>query len=396
MSNGNTPSERFVAALCERSFLRLWTHPNPIGKNDKELCDCLIVCGAHIIIISVKECRYKDTKSEIGWDRWQKVAIERSVSQIWGAERWLHVADHVVRRDGRRVSLPTKENRKYHRISVSLGSSGQVPIKWGNFGNGFIHVCSEHSVGVLFGALDTITDLVQFLSATEQLASSGVGMIFSGGGIQDLVAFYLLHNRSFDDFHHSDGKADMIVLHSDLWEGFYKSDEYNAIQENFKDSYIWDRLIDLYTNDLLTSGMFDMHSKQVTDNELALVEMALQPRAYRASLASAFMEFLQNSTVASRIAKAHGHTAFVFLKGKSADREHRARELALRCFVVRGRLPSVTTVVGIAIDPPGASEIGYSSDIMYIHMEKWDSANELQVAGIQADLRYFTNVQWSK
>ena len=108
-----TPSEKFVASLCERSFLRLWTHPNPKGKKNKELCDCLIVCGPHIVIISVKECGYKNTGDKTGWERWEKVAIEKSASQIWGAERWLQTVDKVLRHDGRWVSLPAKAERRY-------------------------------------------------------------------------------------------------------------------------------------------------------------------------------------------------------------------------------------------------------------------------------------------
>lgn len=398
MAHGITPSEKFVAALCERSFLRLWTHPNPKGKKNRELCDCLIVCGLHIVIISVKECEYKDTGDKTGWERWEKAAIEKSASQIWGAERWLQTVDQVVRHDGRRISLPAKAERKYHRISVSLGGRGHVPIKWGDLGNGFIHVCDEYSVGVVFSALDTITDFVEFLGASEALVTSGVQMLFAGGGIEDLVALYLLRGRSFDFSADSDKQPDMVIMHDDLWKGFYGSDDYKAIQKEFKDSYTWDRLIEHYAGDLLTDRMFDMHSKEVTDNELALVTMALQPRGHRAVLAKAFMEFLQNPElkVASRAAKGYADTAFVFLIEKSSNREYRVRELALRCLVIRGRLPGVTTVVGIATDRPGTSEIGYSSDIVYIHMPEWTAENETQVAGIQADLGYFQNVQWSK
>jgi len=97
MSQGVTPSEKFVTSLCQRSFLKLWTHPNPKGKNDKELCDCLVVCEDDIVIISVKENEYKDTGDTTGWERWQKAAIEKSASQIWGAERWLTTVDRFTR-----------------------------------------------------------------------------------------------------------------------------------------------------------------------------------------------------------------------------------------------------------------------------------------------------------
>jgi len=392
MSHGVTPSEKFVAGLCERSFLKLWTHPNPKGKNDKELCDCLVVCGEHIVIISVKENEYKDTGDTTGWERWQKSAIEKSASQIWGAERWLATVDRFTRYDGRVVTLPEKTSRRYHRISVSLGGQGHVPLKWGDLGNGFVHLCDEYSVGVVFGVLDTITDFVEYLQATEELVSKA-RLIFAGGGVEDLVALYLGHGRSFNFKDKS--QPDMIILTDDLWRGYSESEEYRAIQEDLKESHFWDKLVEYYTEDLLTDGMFDMLSKEVTDDQHALVTMALQPRMYRTGLARAFKEFLDKPElkVGSRAAQGYGETAFVFLIGKSSDREHRMRELALRCLVIRGRVPGVKTVVGIATDRPGVpSEVGYSTDLAYVHLPEWSEDRETQVAGIQADLGYFRNL----
>lgn len=252
-------------------------------------------------------------------------------------------------------------------------------------------------LGAVFGALDTILDFVTFLRASEDLITSGVQLLFDGGGIESLVALYLMHGNSFNIQPDSEQKPDMLILLDDLWEKFSESDEFKAIQRDLGNSYIWDRLIEDYTSDLLTDGMFDMHSKEVTDNELALVTMALQPRGHRAVLAESFMEFLQNSElkVAARAAQGYDDTAFVFLIGESSDREHRTRELALRCLVIRGRLHGVTTVVGIATDRPGTSDIGYSSDIVYIHLPEWSSELEEKVVSIQADLGYCKNTKWT-
>lgn len=391
MPHGITSSEKFIASLCERSFLKLWTHPNPLGKHGKELCDCLIVCGPHIVIISVKENAYKDTGDKTGWERWAKAAIEKSVAQIWGAERWLETVHEIVRHDGRVVTLPAIPERQYHRVSVSLGGRGQVPLQWGNFGNGFVHVCDEYSVEIVFGALDTVTDFVDFLVASEALITKGVYPLFDGGGIEDIVALYLSHGRSFDIVPDSDKQPDMLILQDDLWKCFSESKEYKQMQDDLRASYKWDRLIEHYADDLLTGGMFDMHSEQVTDNELALVTMALQPRGHRANLAKAFAEFLQqpNLEVDSRVVNGYDHTAFVFLIGPTAYRESRAQELAQRCFVIRGRLPNVTTVVGIATDRPGTSEIGYSSDIVYLHRPEWTPEDEMDACRLQAGLGYF-------
>ena len=175
-----------------------------------------------------------------------------------------------------------------------------------------------------------------------------------------------------------------------------ESAEYLGRNDDLKSSYAWDRLIDHYADDLLTDGMFDMHSKQVTKNELALVAMALQPRGHRANLADSLLEFLgpDGTGIASRVVVAANNTAFVFLGGDSSDREFRTQQLALRCLVVRGRCPRVNTVVGIATDRPGAGKAGYSSDIMYLHLPDWSDDDAVKVDGIQRDLGYFKDTKW--
>lgn len=391
MPEGLTESEKFVTGISERAFLTLWTHPNPVGKKGKELCDCLIVCGNHIVIISVKDIQYKDTGDAAGWNRWVKSAIDKSASQIWGAERWLDTAQSFTRHDGRQVDLPPRENRLIHRISVSLGAKRQIATKSGDLGNGIVHVCDEFSLGAIFGLLDTISDFVAFLSETESLISRA-NVIFSGGGLEDLLAIYLQNNYSFPF-----EEADLLMIDDTIFKGFIDSDDYMAQQQSFKPSYFWDNLIEHFTKDLLTDGMFDYSTKEVTDNQLALIQMALQPRGHRANLAESFIEFLEKPElkVASRVILAYQNTAFVFLVGDSSDRETRVKELGMRCLVVRGRLPDVGVVVGIATDRPGESK-GHSSDLVYIDIPEWTDELEDQVQKIQKELGYFENAAWNK
>ncbi|MCK4841527.1 MAG: hypothetical protein KAT04_06550 [Methylococcales bacterium] len=390
MPQGLNESERFVTGISENAFLKLWTHPNPTGKKEKELCDCLIVCGNHIIIISVKEIKYKDTGDTTGWDRWIKTAIDKSASQLWGAERWLENSSSFVRHDGRTVDLPPKQDRKIHRISVSLGAKRQIPTKSGDLGHGIVHVCDEYSLGSIFGLLDTISDFVDFFTQVEILISNA-NVIFSGGGLEDLLAIYLLNNYSFPF-----GKADMVVIDDTIFKSFIESEDYTFLQNDFKESYFWDGLIKQFTDDLLTDGMFDYSTKEPTDNQLALIQMALQPRGHRANIAESFIEILKKPElkVASRVILAYKNTAFVFLLGESKYREERVRELGLRCLVVRGKLPTVNIVVGIATDRPGTSDIGYSSDIVYIDIPDWESEYDEKVSEIQEQLGYFKNAKW--
>lgn len=396
MTTGLTRSEEFVASLCERAFLRLWTHPSPVGKKRKELCDCLVVCGAHVVIISVKEIEYRDTGDQTGWERWHKGAIEKSVQQIWGAERWLRAADRFQRSDGREITLPPDHERNYHRVSVSLGGRGEVHLRWGDFGNGFVHVFDEYSLTEAFRELDTITDFITYLGAVESIFERGVRPMFSGGGTADLLALYIRNGPNFGLVGEDGAVPDTVIITDGMWKALVASPDYAERNQSLRSSYAWDRLIDRFAHDLLTDGMVDMHSKQVTKNELALVAMALQPRGHRANLADAMLAYLgpNGSTIASRAVVAANGTAFVFLAGDSSDRESRAMELALRCLVVRGCCESVATIVGIATDRPEKGKTGFSSDIVYIHMPSWTQEDAAKVDGIQRDLGYFKNTKW--
>ena len=144
-------SEELVYNLCKKSFLSLWSYANPKGKDGKELCDVLVVCDPDIIIISVKEIELKcsgDVSTD--WKRWQKRAIEKSYPQIYGAENWIKNATHVITSDGREaLPFPEKDRRKIHRISVALGGKGQVPIYFGEFGKGYVHVFDENSLNII-------------------------------------------------------------------------------------------------------------------------------------------------------------------------------------------------------------------------------------------------------
>lgn len=376
----------------------LWEHVRlRFIANQQELCDCLVVCGSHILIVSVKEVEYKDTGDAVGWERWHRTAVDKSVKQIWGAERWLRVADRVLRKDGRTIELPPKQERFFHRLTVSLGGRGAVPLRWGDFGHGFVHLLDEYSLSQTFGELDTVSDFVSYLTACESLFRSGVRPLFSGAGAEDLLALYVRNGPYFGIASAAGRVPDTVIVTEGIWKSLLDDPGYIARNADMESSYAWDRLIEHYADDLLTDGMFDMHSKEVTKDELALIAMALQPRGHRANLADAFVEFLgpKCKKVASRVLVAANATAFVFLGGDSSDREHRARELALRCLVVRGRCDGhVTTVIGIATDKPTQEKRGHSSDILYLHLPDWTDEDDRKVEGIQADFGYFKNTKW--
>jgi len=396
MSNdeGLTISEKFVTKLCKHSFLKLWTHANPKGKNGKELCDCLVVFDNHIIIISVKDVEFQETGDEVGIKRWIRTAIGKSYSQLYGAVRWLNSVDEIERVDGRKISLPDRKSRIYHRISVSLGSKGRIPIEWGDFGKGFVHILDEISLGALFTILSTITDLVDFLMELESITKNGTAIHLMEGGLEHLVALYASNNNSFSFI---DSNASKFIVDDDYWVNFINSDIVKKWQEDTKISYSWDRIIEKFSKDLLTDGLFNMHDKSVSRNELALIEMAKQPRNHRTYLAESFIEILSssNNEIKSRIVKGYDDTAFVFLIGDSKDREIRAIELLQRCMISRVRMGNVKKVIGIAADKQGSNNKRFSEDIVFIEKANISEDEESEIISMQEKFGYFKNVKWS-
>jgi len=71
-SEGVTPTERLLARLCEKTFLRLWSYPNPFKDDGKELCDLIAVFESHIFVFFDRESRKFDNTTKdisITWRR---------------------------------------------------------------------------------------------------------------------------------------------------------------------------------------------------------------------------------------------------------------------------------------------------------------------------------------
>lgn len=54
---GNTRTERLLATLCEKTFLKLWSWPTPRKEDGKELCDLIAIFDDHVFIFFDRESR---------------------------------------------------------------------------------------------------------------------------------------------------------------------------------------------------------------------------------------------------------------------------------------------------------------------------------------------------
>jgi hypothetical protein len=385
-----TASEALVADLCRRSFLTFWSEPNPITRMTplKELCDLLVVCSPHVIIFSVKEIEYKESgKLEVDWKRWQRRAVEASVEQIYGAERWIRNNSRVIRADGSPgLQLPPPDTIKIHRVAVALGGKGKVPYEQGDFGKGYVHVLDEVSLRVVLSELDTITDFVDYLLAKENLTERGAACLMEGQE-EDLLAFYIHQGRCFPE------GPDLLVVGDNLWSSLIKKPEWKARKEADRESYIWDGLIETLYELNHAPGMAPADVWDTLDGALGF--MARETRFSRRTLVQGFNEFMRdaaNKRTRARVMPSLSDVRYVFLaSARDEDREDRRRELALRCFVARGMEDfRGDTVVGIATEQY-QQNAGFSLDAVRITKPEWTKADQRALEGIQRDLGYFAN-----
>jgi hypothetical protein len=131
---GSTETEGYLARLCEKSFLSLWSYPGLFrdqGKqgvgDGKEVCDLLVIFGDDVIIFSDKDCAFPNSGSlDRDWSRWYKRAVRRSAEQVWGAERWIR--EHpdrlfVDRKCQMRLPIELPKHPQFHRIVVAHDAS---------------------------------------------------------------------------------------------------------------------------------------------------------------------------------------------------------------------------------------------------------------------------------
>jgi len=383
-------SEEFVFQVCHRSFMSLWSYANPIGKGkNKELCDILVVSDPDIIIFSVKEMGISNSGNiATDWERWRRRAIEGSVKQIYGAERWIENANNVIRSDGSDgLPFPDRSNRRIHRVAVALGSQGKVPIQFGDFGKGFVHVFDEISFQTILTELDTITDFIRYLIAKEELSKSEKVTVLHGGE-EDLLALYLHHGRTFPS------EFDQYVIDNNLWSEFINKPEYKAKKMADADSYIWDRIVSILSDDILR-GHIEFGPK-LSESEHALRIMARENRFSRRMLGKSFDEFYElarQKKVRARMVLGMSDVTYVFLILPHGEvRKYRVAELGGRCFVARGIHRERHTVIGLATERYERGK-GFSFDIMYQYKPVWTEEDQRQMEFAQKEFGYFVTPQ---
>jgi hypothetical protein len=268
--------EEFVNRIAFNSFIEHWCYPSPKDEsgNKKEICDLLIFFGDNLIIISVKNYKFKDFYS-----RYFRRTIEKAVKQIYGAERKLLNGDKdvFIKHPNRVIErFPKERIKNIHRVIINLGEGVRFyPFNKETKDEKFITLLDKEAFQTIVQELDTIPDFLEYLSKREELFADKTVTILPGdeddfpadtanqffeyaqqqfnssekqnilisGTEHDILAHYLKNERTFPKYIHSREHNGMFVQLDGNWSDFNQRKQVKVKRELDKNSYFLDELV---------------------------------------------------------------------------------------------------------------------------------------------------------
>jgi hypothetical protein len=323
-SIGLTPTERILADLCERSFLRLWSYPNPFKDDGKELCDLLAVFEDHVFVFFDRESRHLQQFSEnpaVRWDRWKRTAIDNQIRTAHGAERYLRTGKAIFLDRELTTEFPIAIDREkmiIHKIIVAHGAAeacqsfsdsniyGSLAVAYGHSGAELpwpffveldrdhpVHVFDSHNLQIIMGELDTVFDLSSFLDEKIEAIKRYDCLMYCGE--EDLLAHYLLNYDDASNRHvigTKDGDINCFMIGEGEWKDFVETAVYKRKRAADRSSYLWDEILQKTTQNALDGTL--LGNSSLLRGQSAMHEMAKEPRFSRRALATAMIEAIGN------------------------------------------------------------------------------------------------------
>ena len=426
-SEGVTRTEEQLSALCNRTFLKLWSYPNPFKEDRKELCDLIAVFSDHVFIFFDRESRKLEgaiNDIHVACRRWKKEAVEKQINTARGAERYVRSRRPIYLDKKCKDTFPLEitTETKIHKIIVAHGASkackalsedniyGSLAISYSHnsppisfmLNSPFpcminldrddpVHVLDSHNLPILFGELDTFFDFVSYLTEKECALKRYELLIYCGE--EDLIAHYFLnYDRKQNSYRIGTGEKDSIGLciREGEWKDFFESDAYARRKEANRISYVWDKVIQITCQNAMDGTL--LGDTDLFKGKNALREMAKEPRFSRRFLSEHIIKIIENfPETEEKIVRQpffmsspwYQDKGYVFLQFKHSDitdydndyRLQRREMLKIVCGVIKNKLPHLNKVIGIAINPPKYSRVD-DADFVLLECHNWTKKNE--------------------
>ena len=300
--------EDFVNHIAFKSFVKYWCFQGPTDliKDNKEICDLLVLFDDVCIIVSVKNYDFKGD-----YDRYFRTTIDKAIRQIDGAERKLFRDEPLLlKHPDRKEELFEKSRYKQvHRIIVNLNEDVKYYQTSYTFGDKSYTVMDAAAWYTSMEELNTIPDFTRYLSARCALFNRYSAFIFPrsefdfsvndrisaagqidkvaqkenkltivNGSELDLISEYIRNNFKFPAELCHDEVDGMMLNIDGRWNDFRASKTSTLKDEYEKENYFIDGLV----KELL------IHTEQ--GNHLAQMFFRLN-RLDRSDFANAFLKY---------------------------------------------------------------------------------------------------------
>ncbi len=440
-SEGTTPTEKLLASLCERTFLKLWSYPNPYKEDGDEICDLLVVYGDHALVFfdREKELDYSSDKSpEIIWKRWVRTVIDDQVRTTKGAERYLKSERPIYLDSKCSTPFPLQISRTsliVHKFIVAHGArdacksdsdknvSGSLAISYGAQSSPVefpyfiqldktdpVHVLDTENLPIVLDQLDTIFDFLSYIEEKERAINKYQGLLYCGE--EDLLAHYLLNYDAETKRHiigSIDEEFDGIFISEGEWVDFINSDTYKKTKKANEASYLWDELLQITCQNAI-DGTLTGNAKLVHGRS-AIFEMAKEPRFSRRALSEDMIMVMDKFPKPTNVGIMR-HVAFMFsfypdkgyvflqfyapsFRSEGDYRLQRTYILKIACGAAKIKFPAMQTIIGIGMDAPKYSEEN-EEDFILMDCSEWDDTTERQYSELNEDFQFFNTGKHSE
>ncbi len=372
-------AENFVYNLAQQSFLTDWCYPNPKWDDGKELCDLLVVFGEIAIIWQVKDLKRQEN------GRYNQGEVDKNLRQLLGAKRKLFdLKEKISLENPRRGNeeFDSTKIKEIYLISALVGEGEDFYEFVKKIKDKTVHILDKKSTEILLNELDTISDFIGYLKEKERFLSSDIKMDLSGGE-EELLAYYLMNERSFKKLE----EGNYIIIQEGFWDGLIKKPEFLAKKEEDKISYFWDFLID------------KAHLSKEKNYEIVAREMAKLNRFERRFKAKTFFEGqakanLDKKNIFYRRTIPEEGITYCFFYAKTPNREIRKNRLAEICFATRGYFKENQKVLGIATEMDILPK--HSFEFCFLDFPEWTEKEEKIAEEIKEKLGIFKNQETSR
>lgn len=418
-STGLTRTEEIVAALCQNSFLRLWSYPNVYKDDAHEFCDVIAIFNNVVFIFFVREKKLEDIRNapdpSIPWKRWRRGTIDRQIATAHGAERYLRSGRPIYLNAKKTKLLPVqldRNNMRVYKIIVAHGAgeacklfsdrnkTGSLAISYGaspgytnsDFPfvisldkNNHVNVLDDDSLHTIMRELDTAQDLADFFEAKANAISRLDLLAYCGE--EDLLANYWMHVDKNTKRHFigpKRRKINALMIGEGEWIDVLTRPEYVLTRKENKISYIWDEIINRTCDNWLNGRLLGDADLLTRPN--AIFEMAKEPRFMRRIIVNNMREAISNFPIPKGILRHmryfssyYENRGYVFLQfwipeemrgGEENYRAKRGEILKIACGAAKNKFPHLKNVVGICIEPPKiTTSIG--EDFVWLDCEEW-------------------------